>query len=93
MRGFCQCYNLNNPNIKLLKINIDKGEIPLCIDLLSKHRNKLEKYLKSKRISISKFHINISESKLVNIKNRKSLYRNSYLFSNYFKNKHWYEDL
>ncbi len=75
--------NLNNPNIKLLKINIDKGEIPLCIDLLSKHRNKLEKYLKSKRISISKFHINISESKLVNIKNRKSLYRNSYLFSNY----------
>lgn len=75
--------NLNNPNVKLLDINIGKGEIPLCIDLFSKQRNKLEKYLKSKGILISKFHVNISESRLVNIKNKNSLYKNSYMFSNY----------
>ena len=75
--------NLNNPHIKFLDISIDTGEIPLCVDLFSKHRRKLEKYLQSKGILISKFHVNISESKLVNIKKKKQLYKNSYLFSNY----------
>ena len=74
---------LKNPYIKLLPLDIKKGEIPLCIDLFSKHRNKIEKYLNLNGIRISKFHVNISESSLIKIKNKKKLYFNSYLFSNY----------
>lgn len=74
---------LKNPYIKLLPLDIKKGEIPLCIDLFSKYRNKIEKYLNLNGIRISKFHVNISESNLINIKNKKKIYLNSYLFSNY----------
>ena len=75
--------NIQNLKVKILKIDIKNGEVPLCIDLFCRERDKLEKYLDYKGIKISKFHTNISESSLVNYKNKKSKFKNSYSFSKY----------
>ena len=75
--------NLNNPNITFLPINVNNGEIPLCIDLYSKYRNQIRKYLQKNGFDMSNFHMNISESNLVSYKNKKKLFPNSYSFSNY----------
>lgn len=56
--------NLKNLNdISLIKFNISSGELPLWTDIKCKDRNKLFKYLKSKKISGRLFWKPISKTK------------------------------
>ena len=59
---------IKNPDFKILKVEIDKGEVPVYIEYLVNNRKKYLDYLQKKGIGIRPFYPDISSAKYLNAK-------------------------
>ena len=69
----------NQSQVQLIKVNINKGEIPQYIEILTKKRQKLFKYLIKKKIDVRVFYPSMSESRM--FKSKIKRLENSYRFA------------
>jgi len=71
-------YKQGLKNLKKTKLLNNESTFPICIDVLTKNRNKLIDFLKKNNIDTSCFHPNLTEAKYLKIKGN---YPNSKFFS------------
>jgi perosamine synthetase len=70
---------IENKFLYILKVDLDKGEIPQYVEIICKDRKKFMKYMKQKKIQCREFYPSMSFSKFTKPAN--TLYLNDSLFS------------
>ena len=72
--------DVNNPKIKLIEVDIENGETPLLIDIISSESHKLRKYLEKNNIYTCRFHPPMHLAKYLLNQRKDHNFINSYNF-------------